>query len=537
MRSPRPRTAFATLALLLPSLLPVPAGAAASWPHRSLGWSEREAAAHLLDRFTFGPRPGDLDRAVALGVEAWFEEQLAARREEAALSERLARYPSQSLGARQILEQYPPPQEILRRARSEGVKLERLEPNDESEVGEKDRRALLRFVRESGLGTQRELAAEVLGQKLDRALLAENQLAEVMTDFWFNHFYVSATDRQAAPLVLPYERDAIRPNALGSFRTLLDATARHPAMLLYLDNARSIAEPGAPTSTPTRRGRERSRRAPSNERAPQGLNENYARELLELHTLGVDGGYDQNDVVAVARAFTGWTVMPPAERRQLDSRTLARARAMGFVQEGDFLFRANVHDAGPKTVLGHRLPAGRGIEDGEAVLDLLARHPSTARHLARKIAVRFVSDDPPPSLVERLARAFESSGGDTRTVLRALVTAPEFWAKEVRGAKIKAPFEVATSALRTLDARVYDGRGVLEWVATMGQPLYRYGAPTGFPDRAEQWVSSGALLARMNFGLALAGGRIVGVVVDPRRLEPSPERVGQQLGAPEFQRR
>ncbi|HRC86479.1 MAG TPA: DUF1800 domain-containing protein, partial [Thermoanaerobaculia bacterium] len=261
-------------------------------------------------------------------------------------------------------------------------------------------------------------------------------------------------------------------------------------------------------------GQERFADSP-NRRGPRsrGLNENYARELLELHTLGVDGGYSQQDVVEVARAFTGWTLVPAAREAQLDRRLdrARRAGGLGFVVEGDFLFRADAHDAGSKQVLGTRLPAGRGLEDGEQVLDLVARHLATARHLARKLAIRFVSDEPPGLLVERLAKTFSASGGDLRAVIRALVESPEFWAPEARRAKIKSPFELAASALRATGAEVSDPVETIEWIGRMGQPLYLYQAPTGFPEVAEHWVSTGALLSRMNFGLALAAGRVGGV--------------------------
>jgi uncharacterized protein (DUF1800 family) len=255
---------------------------------------------------------------------------------------------------------------------------------------------------------------------------------------------------------------------------------------------------------------------------PRGLNENYARELLELHTLGVDGGYTQQDVIEVARAFTGWTVLPPGPRRAEAERRLARVvqaggqagGRLGFHREGEFLFRADAHDAAAKTVLGTRLPAGRGIEDGEQVLDLLAVHPSTAKHLATKLAVRFVSDKPPQALVDRLAAVYLKSGGQVRPVLVAIAESPELWSRDALGAKIKSPFELAASALRGLGAEVEDPRDTLRWIADMGQRLYAYQAPTGFPDRAEAWVNTGSLLNRMNFGLQLAAGRVRGVDFD-----------------------
>jgi hypothetical protein len=247
------------------------------------------------------------------------------------------------------------------------------------------------------------------------------------------------------------------------------------------------------------------------------LNENYARELMELHTLGVDGGYTQQDVVEVARAFTGWSLLPPGRLREMAERRLARAEragGLGFRAEGEFLFRADLHDAGEKTVLGVRFPAGRGVEDGEAVLDLLSSRRETARHLARKLAVRFVSDDPPQPLVDRLAEVYLATGGDVRRLLAALAASPEFWSREAVGAKVKSPFELAASALRATGGEIGDPRETLKWIARMGQPLYAYQAPTGYPDRAETWVNTGSLLNRMSFGLQLAAGRVRGVDLD-----------------------
>ncbi|MFL6292210.1 MAG: DUF1800 domain-containing protein, partial [Thermoanaerobaculia bacterium] len=245
---------------------------------------------------------------------------------------------------------------------------------------------------------------------------------------------------------------------------------------------------------------------------PTGLNENYARELLELHTLGVDAGYTQQDVVEVARAFTGWTIMPPGPRREMIERRMTGARRAGFQQEGEFLFRADAHDSGAKTVLGRKLPAGRGIEDGEAVLDLLAVHPATAKHLATKLAVRFVSDEPSPALVDRLAAVYLKSGGQVKPMLQAIAESPEFWGSV--GDKIKSPFELAVSAVRGLGGDVRDPRESLRWIADMGQKLYAYQAPTGYPDRAAAWVNTGSLVNRMNFGLQLAAGRVRGVDFD-----------------------
>jgi uncharacterized protein (DUF1800 family) len=478
--------------ILLPTLAASPA---LHLPWKEAGLTEREAAAHLLNRFAYGPRPGEVDAVMKMGLDRWLERQLAADLPDRELDERLAGLPALDLSATEIA------------------------------LADMPRRELAR-----------ELAIQLLSQKLWRAVDSENQLAEVMTDFWFNHFNVSLTDNQSRAYVLSYERDAIRPNALGSVRDLLEATAKHPAMLLYLDNAQSSAPDEAPTTfTP--------RRKPPVETMdgkrvrPHGLNENYARELLELHTLGVDAGYTQQDVIEVARAFTGWSVLPPGPRREQAERRLERVRragGLGFRRDGEFLFRADQHDAGAKTVLGKRLPAGRGIEDGEQVLDLLAVHPATARHLAFKLAVRFVSDKPPQALVDRLAAVYLKTGGQVRPVLKALTESPEFWSRAAVGAKIKSPFELAASSLRGLGAEVDDPRGTLRWVSDMGQRLYAYQAPTGFPDRAEAWVNTGSLLSRMNFGLQLAAGRVRGVDFDLAALNGGREPADRQAALREY---
>lgn len=534
------------LLLSLPTAAALAAGSRATtsgehsieMPWRQAGLTERQAAAHLLDRFTYGPRPGEVDRLVEMGLERWFEQQLAGDIQAPDLDNILGPRPTLEMTALELASRYPQPGRVLMMAVEDGV-VERDVLDDEGQ--ETDRRdpemrhAVKTYAREQGFKPQREALADLMIQKLAHARYSENQLQEMLTDFWFNHFNVSLTDNQARIYLWPYERDAIRPHVVGSFRDMLSATAHHPAMLLYLDNARSVAKDGVTTTLDVRfaqatRGHDRLRRRRGfdprgrrrasgendlPERRATGPNENYARELMELHTLGVDGGFGQDDVVDVARAFTGWTLIPPAglpERlQQTDER---RRRRMGFVIDGPFLFRADAHDAERKEVLGHWLPAGRGVEDGEEVLNLLAAHPSTARHLTTKLAVRFVSDEPPESLVDRLAKVFLGSSGDLRKVMVALVESPEFWSQDALGKKIKSPFEVVMSALRALDARPRNPRSLVDWIRRMGQPLYAYQAPTGYPDRAEAWVNTGALLQRMNFGLQLATNRVPGVQLD-----------------------
>jgi uncharacterized protein (DUF1800 family) len=564
--------------------------AAPRLPWREAGVTERQAAAHLLNRFAFGPRPGEIDQVIAAGLDRWFERQLAASLPDPNLEARLRDLPALALSEAEIVRVYKNPGQVLAEARKEGVigqqelaeakadnGLKQLyrqgaatpgaPPGPPGAPGESGapgaagtpggfgqeiadpglRARVLQFARDQGYRPERELQEQLLAQKLYRAAESQNQLREVMTDFWFNHFNVSETNGRARPYLLAYERDAIRPNALGTFRELLEATARHPAMLYYLDNAQSTANPDAPTLLgdemramqamrgpgprpgwrgPNGPGRAPGAAPPNRPQAPRGLNENYARELMELHTLGVDGGYTQQDVIEVARAFTGWTVLPSGPAREAAEKRLERVRrfgGLGFRLEGDFLFRADMHDSATKTILGRRFPAGRGLEDGEEVLDLLARHPSTARHLATQLAARFVSDQPPKALVDRLAAVYDRSGGDVRAMLRALAQSPELWSREAVGAKVKSPFELAVSALRAAGAHVENPRPLLGWIARMGEPLYAYQAPTGYPDRADAWVNTGSLLNRMNFGLQLASQRIPGIDMDLPSLHDGPE--------------
>jgi uncharacterized protein (DUF1800 family) len=544
-------------------------------PWKAAGLSDRQAAAHLLNRFAFGPRPGEVDAVVKMGLDRWMDRQLAANLSDAKSLEDLRELPALGMTTAQIYKTYPPAGMILLQAKQAGIIPDDIKKGDlknkENDPQREELKAKVKaFAAEQGYRPEKELITQLMTQKLVRAVESENQLEEVMTDFWYNHFNVSTTDNKVKPFLLAYERDAIRPHALGSFRGLLEATAKNPAMLVYLDNAQSTAAAGEPTTmqddmdrTPRQRARfggrgagatadpdptmsrfsgrgmlaarqtrlARSPLAPKRKQQ-QGVNENYARELMELHTLGVDGGYTQKDVVEVARAFTGWTILPAQPKvRQAAETRLARAEragGLGFVQEGDFLFRADQHDAAAKTVLGASLPAGRGIEDGEAVLDLLAANRATARHIATKLAVRFVSDHPPQALVDRLTDLYLKTGGDVRRMVAAIAESPEFWRRDAVGAKIKSPFELAASALRITGGDVIDPSELFKWINRMGQPLYAYQAPTGYPDRAEAWVNTGSLLNRMNFGLQLAANRVKGVSVDLAALDGGREPASRE---------
>ncbi len=463
----------------------IAAPAMAELPYARHGWSKEEAAAHLLSRFSLGAEPGQVQAVANDGLEAWLESQLTATFPEAELKTRLSTLPpAYKMTAREITSTYPLPNQVKAQARKAG---------DPVENGRELREAM----EKQGARPLKELGTTLFAQKLYHARYSQAQLREVMTEFWFNHFNVSLSNNKARRFVLAYERDALRPNALGSFRTLLGATAKHPAMLWYLDNATSTAGADAATSSQAMKGRRK------------GLNENYARELLELHTLGVDGGYTQNDVTESARVLTGWTVVPYEREKQMQQ-LASRGEAMGLAASGDFLFAAPLHDAGAKIVLGTAFPAGRGQDEGERLLDMVAAHRSTARHLARKLAVRFVGDQPDEALVQRLSETFLQSGGDTRAMLRAIAKSDEFWQESARGAKVKSPLELVVSAARILDADLEPTPQLYAWLAGMGQPLFNYQAPTGFPDRAEAWVNSGTVLQRMNFALEAARGQVLG---------------------------
>jgi uncharacterized protein (DUF1800 family) len=330
---------------------------------------------------------------------------------------------------------------------------------------------------------------ELVDNKLFRALYSNRQLEEVLVDFWLNHFNVFNGKAQERQLITSFERDAIRPNVLGHFRDLLLATARHPAMLLYLDNWQSqtprddIRPPLGPNGTPLPR---------------PGLNENYGRELLELHTLGVDGGYTQDDVMAVARAFTGWTIYD-------------------ITRYAEFQFNPANHDRKQKIVLGRTLPAGRGEQDGLDVIDLLARHPSTAKFISKKLAQRFVADAPPAALVDRMAATFMKTDGDIRAVLQTMFASPEFFSDGAWRAKFKSPLEIVVSAARALNADVTDTFVLAQRIADLGQPLYGKVEPTGYPNTGESWANSAGLLGRIDFAAALTGGQIPGARVDVSR--------------------
>jgi uncharacterized protein (DUF1800 family) len=438
-----------------------------------------QQVAHALNRLTFGPRPGEAAKVRAIGVDRWIARQLYPERiEDGAAQRALAPFDMLDAAPGDVVALFT---RVRRARRQQAV------GSDSLSRGEARRRAM-EADPELRLATRqlRRAVADVQAAKVARALASERQLLEVMVDFWENHFSVFAGKGQTRLFLTHYDSDVIRPRALGRFRDLLGAVAKSPAMLFYLDNWRSAADSTHATLVSSRGARGAGRR-------PRGLNENYARELLELHTLGVDGGYTQRDVGEVARALTGWSI----EQR-----------------EGAFVFRPALHDADEKVVLGHRLPAGRGIEDGEQVLDIVARHPSTARHISRKLAQRFVSDSPPPELVARAAATYRRTDGDIREVVRTIVTSPEFFSRTAYRAKVKSPFELVTSALRALNAEVDPTPRTAQVVARLGQPIFGRQTPDGWPETGNEWMNAGAILNRINFGLALAGGRMPGATLD-----------------------
>jgi uncharacterized protein (DUF1800 family) len=436
-----------------------------------------QQAAHALSRLTFGARPGDMARIRALGVDRWIALQLEPERiRDIAGEQAIALFPGLDAKPGEIAA-------LFTEVRQERRQRQAMATDSTGRAGAGRPRMRTSARRLQGV------VADVQAAKVARAVASERQLQEVMVDFWENHFSVFVGKGQTRLFLAHYDRDVIRPRALGNFRDLLGAVARSPAMLFYLDNWQSAADSGRSTLN-ARGALGRGARGLQGRRRPRGLNENYARELLELHTLGVDGGYTQQDVVEVARALTGWSI---------DQRA------------GEFVFRPAVHDADAKLVLGRRLAAGRGIEDGEDVLDLVARHPSTARHIARKLVTRFVSDSPPPTLVARAAETFRRTNGDIREVVRTIVTSPEFFSRSAYRAKVKSPFELVTSALRAMNAEVDPTPRTMRVIAQLGQPVFGRQTPDGWPETGDEWMNAGAILSRINFGLAVAAGRVPGV--------------------------
>ncbi len=530
--------------------------------------SPDEAILHGLNRLAYGPRPGDVERVQQMGLAKWIEEQLnPGAIDDKALEARLQNYPTLRLSTAKLIEEYPQPKQAAKLAgltkqefkerqtenrrtdaatepvardmrteqgqtaaggdvegpqqKGEGA-IEKQEMADAASpmkmeqprgklaanagggrnaLGAGDPNNVPRAIADDSKRPQR-IVAELGMAKVTRATYSERQLQQVMDDFWFNHFNVFAGKTS-------YERNVIQPHALGKFKDLLIATAKSPAMLFYLDNFLSADPKAAQRLAAERAMRQQRRRgrfggpwpsrsagnpqqgAKKNER---GLNENYGRELMELHTLGVDGGYTQKDVTEVARCFTGWTLERPR-------------------QYPEFKFDERLHDPDPKYVLGKKIHAG-GMKDGEQVIDLLVHHPNTAKFISTKLARRFVSDNPPASLVNRMAETFKSSDGDIRAVLKTMIWSPEFWSRDAYRAKIKTPLELVVSAARATGSDVDMPLPLVQWIGRIGEPLYQCQPPTGYADKAEAWVNTGALLNRLNYSLALAGNKMRGTRTD-----------------------
>ena len=546
------RITFAVVTLAL-------AGAATVVPHGATPEMSSTSAAHVLNRITFGVRARDLERIRQSGIEAFIDAQLRPERlSDSELEQRLARFETLRLASSELAERYEIPAGQARRQRQQ-----QQQQDSQPAAGAPAAGSVARVADPERLRANLPLF-EMWEQKILRAVYSERQLQEVLTDFWFNHFNVDARKGPTRYMLTEYERDAIRPHVLGRFRDLLGATAKSPAMLFYLDNWMS-SDPAGPN---VQRARPANGRPLGNGRAnrlgsgnagaggptanggvigappgtgrarPTGLNENYGRELLELHTLGVDGGYTQQDVTEAARAFTGWTIDRPR---------------LG----GGFRFAPALHDDGRKVVLGHVIAAGGGPRDGETVLDIVSRHPSTARFISTKLARRFVHDSPPASLVDRMVETFRKTDGDLRAVMTTLLKSPEFMSPEFERAKVKTPFDFVVSALRGTDAEIRNARPLARAIQELGMPLYQCQPPTGYKDVADAWVNTGALVSRMNLALQLASNQMPGVrIVRPpgadavvanglsdatrstiARAQSDEQALALALGSPEFQRR
>jgi uncharacterized protein (DUF1800 family) len=582
---------------------------------------------HVLNRLTFGPRPGEIEKVNAIGVDKWIDQQLSPEKiNDSALEARLEPFRTLRMDNRTLVKNFPPPQVIKavadgrlrmpsdpneraiyesrinayknraqKKAQDDGTlargnedgnppdmdmaaqspaqmkerqdrREARMHAEDESaellkkspqdrfnaimKMPADDRRMVVQALKpeerdkllegmsfeqreqlQSMANPQAVVSNELVQGKLLRAIYSERQLDEVMTDFWFNHFNVFVQKGADRFLTTSYERDAIRPHALGKFKDLLMATATHPAMLFYLDNFQSVGPNSQAGLNGGRGNRDKQQRKESffermgfghrrndrsnrnqqsrqrknqdnaasrmnnGETAPpkpkRGLNENYARELMELHTLGVDGGYSQKDIIEVAKVLTGWTIKQP----QLG---------------GDFEFNERLHEPGDKNVLGQRIHED-GEKEGKKVLEMLAKHPSTAKFISRKLAMRFVSDNPPQALVDRMAATYLKSDGDIKEVLRTLFKSPEFWAPDAYRAKVKTPLEFVVSAVRVTGTDVNNAQVLAQALQRLGMPLYGMQPPTGYSMKADAWVNSAALLNRMNFALALAAGKLRGM--------------------------
>lgn len=532
--------------------------------------SADEKALHVLNRLGYGPRPGDLEKVQRMGVEKYIEWQLNPEKiEDQAVEARLKGLSTLSMDPQELARAYPPPA-FLKAKRDAELKNTGDETVDKAKADKLARkRSRMEINEEDIIGRPGEILMQLAQQQVIRSVYSERQLYEVMVDFWTNHFNIFWAKGAEKYLLTEYVQETIRPNAMGSFEKMLAATAHSPAMLIYLDNWLSV-DPNAGERLEQQRQerkerleRFRNRRNQNNspfgkrrnlELNPQtntiqvengqpnkvkankkrGLNENYARELMELHTLGVDGGYTQKDVTEVARCLTGWTIKRDGET-------------------ATFSFNERMHDNGEKIVLGSKIAAGGGQKDGEKVLEILMKHPSTAQFIATKLVRRFVSDTPPQDLVKRVANTFTKTNGDIKSMLRTIFTSAEFFDKENYQSKVKSPLGLVVSALRTADADTNAGPQILLALNKMGQPLFLCQPPTGYGDTADKWVNTASLVERFNFGLALSQGQIRGttanllrnntvnsvnqliqIVINGRVAEPTLKALEQELAGQEF---
>ncbi len=541
--------------------------------------TEEQKIVHILNRLGFGARPGDVEKVKAMGIEKYIDQQLNPKSITDTVAENKVRNLDVfSMSTSELFAKYPNPGALLRQI--EGTKnnakkpaqngmMPPVAPQDPADMSEADkaerRQKIAELYREYDLKPAAQMLPQIVGNRVLRAVYSEKQLQEAMVDFWQNHFNVYSGKAAVRWFIPSYERDVLRPNALGNFKDLLVGTAQHPAMLFFLDNFESVspnaqAGNGANAERIQRmiaqggqfppRARERLKQqygvndaqldqrlknmqnstSAQPKRAKRGINENYARELMELHTLGVDNGYTQADIVEVAKCFTGWTIADPRGYRKVAASTIQGneenrigrlQRLQGVpddVDSGEFYFNPKVHDNGVKTVLGQKINEG-GIKDGLKVIDILAGSPATAKFIARKLAGKFVSDNPSDAFVGRIADAFHRSGGDIKVTLKTMFTDKVFYAPENYRAKIKTPFELAVSSIRTLGADTNASPALLAMLNKLGEVPYGYQAPTGYPDTAEDWVNTGALLERLNFAVAIASNRIPGTKVDLKAYE------------------
>lgn len=535
-------------------------------PGKTKPLTEDQKILHVLNRLGFGARPGDVERVRQIGLQKYIEQQLnPSALTDAVADAKVKNLEVFNMTTAEVFAKYPNPGALIRQL--EGGRRNQAQQNNnqnnnqnnavnnqvaDQQMTDKDRQErqakLREYYRKYDLRPAAQLLPQITANRVLRAVYSERQLQEVMVDFWQNHFNVYAGKAAVRWYIPSYERDVLRKNALGNFKDLVVGTAQHPAMLFYLDNFESRSPNAQQNGGNNRllrmmqngqlnerqRARIKEQRGWTDEQLDQrlaqlknqatrqrGINENYARELMELHTLGVDGGYTQADIVEVAKAFTGWTIADPRGYRRAaaneiqdrENRALNRLQRQAGVPDdidsGEFYFNNQWHVSGEKTVLGQKVNEG-GMKDGLKVIDILVAHPSTAKFIAKKLAVKFVSDNPSEGLINRVAKAFQDSKGDIKTTLQAIFTDKEFFAPENYRAKIKTPFELAVSAMRTIGAETAANPATLAMLNKLGEVPYGYQAPTGYPDTAEDWVNAGALLERLNFAVALASNRIPG---------------------------